>query len=77
MKKRKLKQNFFAKYALAPPPLVHNLKIKVTPEVIMEKFDISYQAAMYAYRYYRNWLMYGEIDYTDYELKMIELFKIA
>lgn len=69
--------NFFAKYALAPPPLIHTLIANITPLTIMKAFDISYQAAGYAYKYYQSWLYRGEYDYTDYELKLLELFKVA
>lgn len=68
---------FFAKYALAPPPLVHNVCEKVTPECIMKVFDISFQAATIAYRYYNTWLKYGGKDYTDYEEQILELFDVA
>lgn len=44
---------FFAKYALAPPPLVHQLGLK-DPYEIMARFDISLEAAFYAYNYYKN-----------------------
>lgn len=68
---------FFAKYALAPPPLIHNMLEPINVETIMLTFDISYQAAKIAYDYYLNWLNYGDSDYTDYETKMLELFKVA
>lgn len=68
---------FFAKYALAPPPLIHNLKLEITVQSIMEVFDLSYQAANNAYGYYKMWLQYGECDYTEYELKILRLFEAA
>lgn len=68
---------FFAKYALAPPPLVHSFRENINPEMIMDKFDISYQAAFYAYQYYKNWLRYGGHDYTKYEIKMLGQFMLA
>lgn len=68
---------FFSKYALAPPALIHNLGQNITIEIIMEKFDISYQAAVYAYGYYLNWLRFGERDYTSYEIKMLDQVLIA
>lgn len=68
---------FFAKYALAPPPLVHNMDEEINVNNIMRKFDISYKAAQFAHRYYWTWLRYGGNDYTNYELKMLELFKVA
>ena len=40
-------------------------------------FDISWEAAKYAYKYYNDWLKYGEIDYTPYEIELLELFKAA
>lgn len=71
-----MEANFFAKYALAPPPLVHKLSI-ITPDSIKRAFDISWQAAYYAYKYYKNWLNYGQKEYTDYEIKLLELFEVA
>lgn len=68
---------FFAKYALAPPPLIHCIKTGINAESIADTFDISYEAAVYAYQYYRNWLRYGGHDYTEYEIKMLELFNVA
>ena len=68
---------FFAKYALAPPPLIHNMVRPISPEAVMNTFDISYQAAKIACRYYQNWLEYGDRFYTDYEEKMLELFEVA
>ena len=68
---------FFAKYALAPPPLVHNICEEVNPFIIMNKFEISYEAARYACDYYHNWIEFGEPDYTKYERKMLELFNVA
>lgn len=68
---------FFAKYALAPPPLIHNMVQPINAESIMLTFDISYQAAEIAYKYYQSWLRYGGRYYTDYEEKMLELFEVA
>lgn len=68
---------FFAKYALAPPPLIHNMRCSINTETIMATFDISYQAAKIAYKYYLYWLNYGESDYTDYEERMLMLFDVA
>ena len=39
---------FLAKYALAPPVLIHKLKLD-DPESIAQIFEISYEAACYAY----------------------------
>lgn len=67
---------FFAKYIVAPPPLVHQIHPQ-KPEDIMEKFCISYEAACYALSYYRKWLKYGKRGYTDYERKLLVQFAIA
>lgn len=65
---------FFAKYALAPPPLIHKYELD-TPEEISDLFDISYEAAIYAMDYYQKWLHYGSPDYTSYEKRMLHLFQ--
>lgn len=65
--------NFFAKYALTPPILIHKLKLSTAYEVA-EIFGVSLQAAGYALNYYRKWLCYGGRSYTDYELIMMEQF---
>ncbi|MBR0278228.1 MAG: ImmA/IrrE family metallo-endopeptidase [Clostridia bacterium] len=67
---------FFAKYALAPPVLIHKFKLKNAVS-IADVFEISYEAACYAYSYYRKWLQYGEPDFTDYETTMLKLFEDA
>ncbi len=67
---------FFAKYALAPPILVHQLKLE-TPYAIMDAFGISYEAARYAFCYYQKWLRHGRCIYTNYELATLNLFENA
>lgn len=44
---------FFAKYALAPPALIHKLKLKDAQD-IADIFKISYEAARYALNYYNE-----------------------
>lgn len=65
--------NFFAKYAAAPPPLVHRLHDK-SPKSIANAFCISYTAAVYACNYYRKWLAYGDVDLANYETRLLHLF---
>ena len=67
---------FFAKYAVAPPPLIHRIKPD-RPEDIADVFNISYEAACYAMEYYRKWLAYGGKDYTGYEIRLLRLFDVA
>lgn len=67
---------FFAKFALAPPVLIHKLKLEL-PEEITGIFEISYEAACNALSYYHKWLRYGDSEYTDYEEKILYLFSQA
>ena len=67
---------FFAKYALAPPPLVHQLPEVVNVDKIMETFDLSWEAACIAYNYYKTWLRHGD-EYVGYELDLLSQFNIA
>lgn len=67
---------FFAKYALAPPALIHKFKLE-TAESIADIFEISFEAAGYALSYYQKWLNYGGRDYKDYEIRMLRLFDLA
>ena len=64
-----MEANFFAKYILVPPCIVHILKLDDYID-IMENFNVSMQVAYYTINYYNNWLKYGSSDYTEYE-KMI------
>lgn len=70
--------NFFAKYAIAPPILVHKIGAKSIKD-IYEAFDISLEAAKYAYWYYQSWERRYKQDriLADYEVKLLTLFKIG
>lgn len=65
--------NFFAKYAIAPPPLVHQFKPRC-PEDIQAHFCISHEAATYAFSYYHKWLSHGNGIYTSYERELLRSF---
>lgn len=67
---------FFAKYALAPPVLIHKSKLADFME-IADFFGISYEAAKYAYSYYQKRVMFGTSDFTDYEKEIISMFDIV
>lgn len=67
---------FFAKYALAPPVLIYKLRL-TSPAEIEDNFQISHEAAQYAYNYYQKWLAYGNIYLTDYETTLWNLFEQA
>ena len=66
---------FFAKYAIAPPVLVDKINAK-SPGEIYRAFDISLEAAVYAYSYYKAWKKhYKRVGrYTDYEQKLLALY---
>ena len=68
--------NFFAKYALVPPVLVHKFKLD-DPWSIEKVFEVSFEAACYALSYYKKWLQYGPSKYTDYETALLNLFGVA
>ena len=65
--------NFFAKYALAPPPLVHKYKPEDYCE-LAEIFQLSQECAMNAMKFYHRWLRYGPRNYLDYEIVLLDLF---
>ena len=67
---------FFAKYALASPPLIHSMQGEKTISNIMEYCDIGYQAARIALEYYIKWLCHGSNEYMDYEVKIIRQLEL-
>lgn len=62
---------FFAKYSLAPTPLIHALLDEKNVERIMATFNIGFQAASIAKENYEKWVNYGPATYTDYEQKIL------
>jgi hypothetical protein len=68
--------NFFAKYAIAPPPLVHALGIS-TAEQVMAWFKTTGECARYILSYYHKWLNYGAYYYTDNESRLQALFGLV
>ncbi len=66
---------FFAKYALAPPVLVHRVNPS-DPYDLAERFNISFQAACIAWGYCRKWLAYSGKEYASYEYQMLEQFQL-
>ena len=68
--------NFFAKYAIAPPVLIHKIGADSAYEIYMA-FDISMTAAEFAYDYYLTWKRrYDRIKrLTSYEEGILSLYK--
>lgn len=65
--------DFFAKYAIAPPALVH-LTHPSDYFDIAATFGISLECASYAMSYYNKWLQFGPSSYLEYEYRTIKLF---
>lgn len=68
--------DFFAKYTIAPPPLVNIAKCQC-PMDIEICFNVSGQASTYLFVYYQKWMQFGPREYEPFELEMLELFQAA
>lgn len=68
--------NFFAKYAIAPPPLINITECKSARDIAIT-FCVSLQASLHLYSYYQKWLHFGPQEYEPFELAMLELFHAA
>ncbi|MBO4864899.1 MAG: ImmA/IrrE family metallo-endopeptidase [Eubacterium sp.] len=70
-----IEAKFFAKYIIAPPVLVDKINPE-WPDEIMNFFDVSPEAAGYAFEYYQNWkrFHYAYGDYTPYERRLLRLY---
>jgi len=68
--------NFFAKYSIAPPPLINATKCADSIDVY-NTFGLSDQASGFVFEYFQKWLNYGPKDYLPYELQMLRLFHLA
>ena len=64
--------NFFAKYAIAPPILVHYIRPADYVD-ISEAFDISLECAFYSMNYYAKWFNFSRKD-SIYEVTIKDLF---
>jgi len=67
---------FFAKYALIPPPLVNMLGLK-SPDEIQKNFIASREAALYGINYYQKWLRHHSTTFTQAEERILRLFAAA
>ncbi|MDD6711517.1 ImmA/IrrE family metallo-endopeptidase [Sharpea porci] len=70
--------NFFAKYAIAPPVLVHKVGAK-GPHDIYEIFDISFEASIYSFEYYCSWKAHYNMTkrLTAYEKRLLALYSAS
>jgi Zn-dependent peptidase ImmA (M78 family) len=65
--------NFFAKYAIAPPPLINELRCQ-NAEALRSYFLLSRECAAYAYEYYIKWFNCRP-EYNDFEHQLIQQFE--
>lgn len=67
--------NFFAKYAIAPPPIVYKTGAESMTD-IYERFDITFEASYYAFCYFTSWIQHikrgGELQ--EYDKQLIRLY---
>lgn len=68
--------NFFAKYSIAPPPLINITDCK-SPSDIADNFYVSGEASVYIFTYFQKWKNYGPLEYEPFEIKMLEQFHVA
>lgn len=69
---------FFAKYAVAPMPLVHKIRPEY-PDEIADVFCISYEAACYVWDNYQKWRRFHRAfgRFTAYEIRLNKLYGIV
>lgn len=68
--------NLFAKYAIAPPPLINYLNI-TSPKEIQDTFCTSYEASYNIMDYYCKRVHYGPHDMESYEKQIMQLFHVT
>lgn len=68
--------NFFAKFIIAPPVLIHRIQAEDVMDVYL-RFNVSYEAAQNTYCYYQKWLRQHrkKNDYTAYEKALLRLYE--
>ena len=66
----------FAKYAIAPLPLIRVLKCQ-TAEEVQETFQTSYEASYNIWSYYWKRVQYGPPKMESFEIQLVRLFNPA
>lgn len=67
--------NFFAKYAMCPPPLLNETNC-TCPQDVYDKFEASGEFAGYAFEYYQTWLNCGPRQYQPFEIQLLKQFHL-
>lgn len=72
----KSEADFFARYAIAPIPLVWKIGCSGIVD-IKDSFDTSFECATNIKNNYDNWINYGEKILKTFEIKLISLFNLT
>ena len=67
--------DFFAKYAIAPPPIIYGLEIDNYVD-ISDIFVTSKECAFYLMESFVKWINYGPKYFTNYEWDLLHLFNL-
>ncbi len=65
--------DFFAKYAIAPPVLIHVFGRRDYSDIAFA-FGLSAECARNSLNYYNRWRRRRREKYTDYEYELVEIF---
>jgi hypothetical protein len=68
--------NFFAKYAMCPPPLLYGAACNC-PQDVYDKFFASNKFSYYAFDYFQTWLYRGQRGYQPFEIQLLKQFHFA
>ncbi len=68
--------NFFAKYAMCPPPLLLCTECNC-PKDVYDKFEASNEFSNYAFAYFQTWLYRGQREYQPFEIQLLKLFHLG
>lgn len=66
--------NFIASFVLAPPCIIHRKEVEDYVD-LANKFNVSYKMAHIHIGSYNNWLRFSGNGYTDYEEKILSIYK--
>ena len=64
---------FFAKYAIAPPPLINLIHPRESNE-IEYFFGLSNEASIFSFNYYKKWISLRNKNNKEYEVRLLSLF---
>jgi Zn-dependent peptidase ImmA (M78 family) len=66
--------DFLAAFILCPPCIVFEKEIEDYIDLASE-FGVSYEMAHYRINAYHSWLKYGRSAHTDYDLRILSMYK--